>query len=46
MDTESGIAFGGFKRSWLDGEGGPEGLMSYLETEIIVLDEDPFDLEA
>jgi acyl-CoA reductase-like NAD-dependent aldehyde dehydrogenase len=30
-----GQPFGGFKRSGFDREGGPEGLMSWLETKVI-----------
>jgi acyl-CoA reductase-like NAD-dependent aldehyde dehydrogenase len=36
--NEPGLAFGGFKQSGLGREGGKEGLLSYLETKVIVLD--------
>jgi aldehyde dehydrogenase (NAD+) len=39
--NEQGLAFGGFKQSGLGREGGKEGLMSYLETKVIVLDQMP-----
>ena len=36
-----GIAFGGFKQSGIGREGGREGLLPYLETKTILLDETP-----
>jgi len=36
-----GIAFGGFKQSGLGREGGREGLLPYLETKTVLLDEAP-----
>jgi acyl-CoA reductase-like NAD-dependent aldehyde dehydrogenase len=36
-----GVAFGGYKQSGLGREGGVEGLLPYLETKYIVLDERP-----
>lgn len=39
--TDFNIAFGGFKQSGLGREGGPEGLLSYLETKTILLDAEP-----
>jgi acyl-CoA reductase-like NAD-dependent aldehyde dehydrogenase len=36
--NEQGIAVGGFKQSGLGREGGVEGLLSYLETKVVVLD--------
>ncbi|HEY1739449.1 MAG TPA: aldehyde dehydrogenase [Acidimicrobiia bacterium] len=39
--TDFGIAFGGFKQSGLGREGGREGLMHFLETKTIILDEAP-----
>ena len=38
--SDMGIAFGGFKQSGLGREGGREGLLPYLETKTIILDED------
>lgn len=38
MRNEGSIAFGGFKQSGIGREGGGEGLRSYLETKVIVLD--------
>jgi aldehyde dehydrogenase (NAD+) len=39
--NEQSLAFGGFKQSGIGREGGKEGLLSYLETKVIVLDEMP-----
>jgi acyl-CoA reductase-like NAD-dependent aldehyde dehydrogenase len=36
--NENRIAFGGFKQSGIGREGGAEGLRSYLETKVVVLD--------
>ncbi|GAA1827869.1 aldehyde dehydrogenase [Pseudonocardia ailaonensis] len=41
MRVDYGIAFGGFKQSGIGREGGVEGLLPYLETKTIVLDDDP-----
>jgi aldehyde dehydrogenase (NAD+) len=38
MRNEGALAFGGFKQSGIGREGGIEGLRSYLETKVIVLD--------
>jgi aldehyde dehydrogenase (NAD+) len=38
MRNEGSIAFGGFKQSGIGREGGAEGLRSYLETKVIVLE--------
>jgi betaine-aldehyde dehydrogenase len=38
MRNEGSIAFGGFKQSGTGREGGTEGLRSYLETKVVVLD--------
>ena len=39
--TDFGIAFGGFKQSGLGREGGKEGLLPFLETKTVILDEAP-----
>jgi aldehyde dehydrogenase (NAD+) len=39
--ADFGIAFGGFKQSGIGREGGREGLLPYLETKVVVLDEAP-----
>jgi acyl-CoA reductase-like NAD-dependent aldehyde dehydrogenase len=41
MRNEGALAFGGFKQSGIGREGGTEGLRSYLETKVIVLDAMP-----
>jgi aldehyde dehydrogenase (NAD+) len=41
MRIDYGVAFGGFKRSGIGREGGREGLLSYLETKTVLLDEAP-----
>jgi acyl-CoA reductase-like NAD-dependent aldehyde dehydrogenase len=41
MRLDLGIAFGGFKQSGIGREGGVEGLMPYLETKTVLLDEAP-----
>jgi acyl-CoA reductase-like NAD-dependent aldehyde dehydrogenase len=41
MRIEMGIAFGGFKQSGIGREGGREGLLPYLETKTVLLDEPP-----
>jgi acyl-CoA reductase-like NAD-dependent aldehyde dehydrogenase len=38
---EHGLPFGGFKQSGIGREGGPEGLLPYLETKTIILDGSP-----
>jgi acyl-CoA reductase-like NAD-dependent aldehyde dehydrogenase len=39
--TDFGIAFGGFKQSGIGREGGVEGLLPYLETKTVILDDTP-----
>jgi aldehyde dehydrogenase (NAD+) len=39
--TDFGIAFGGFKQSGIGREGGREGLVHFLETKTVILDEPP-----
>jgi betaine-aldehyde dehydrogenase len=39
--TDFSIAFGGFKQSGIGREGGTEGLLPFLETKTIILDEMP-----
>jgi acyl-CoA reductase-like NAD-dependent aldehyde dehydrogenase len=39
--TDFGIAFGGFKQSGIGREGGREGLLPFLETKTIILEEVP-----
>jgi acyl-CoA reductase-like NAD-dependent aldehyde dehydrogenase len=39
--TDFGIAFGGFKQSGIGREGGTEGLLPFLETKTVILDERP-----
>ncbi|HEY1747286.1 MAG TPA: aldehyde dehydrogenase [Xanthobacteraceae bacterium] len=39
--TDGSIAFGGFKQSGIGREGGVEGLLPYLETKTVLLDEEP-----
>jgi acyl-CoA reductase-like NAD-dependent aldehyde dehydrogenase len=39
--TDFGIAFGGFKQSGIGREGGREGLVHFLETKTVILDEAP-----
>lgn len=41
MRMDMGTAFGGFKQSGIGREGGREGLLPYLETKTILLDEAP-----
>jgi aldehyde dehydrogenase (NAD+) len=41
MRSDFGIAFGGFKQSGIGREGGREGLLPYLETKTVVLNEIP-----
>jgi aldehyde dehydrogenase (NAD+) len=38
LKLDFGLPFGGFKQSGLGREGGPEGLMPYLEQKTIILD--------
>ena len=39
--TDFGIAFGGFKQSGIGREGGTEGLLPYLETKTVILEDTP-----
>jgi acyl-CoA reductase-like NAD-dependent aldehyde dehydrogenase len=39
--TDFGIAFGGFKQSGIGREGGREGLVHFIETKTVILDEPP-----
>jgi acyl-CoA reductase-like NAD-dependent aldehyde dehydrogenase len=39
--TDFSIAFGGFKQSGIGREGGIEGLLPFLETKTVILDERP-----
>ena len=39
--SDFSIAFGGFKQSGIGREGGKEGLMPFLETKTIILDDEP-----
>ncbi|MHA6616464.1 aldehyde dehydrogenase [Pseudonocardia sp. DLS-67] len=41
MRTDFGVAFGGFKQSGIGREGGREGLLPYLETKTVILNEVP-----
>jgi aldehyde dehydrogenase (NAD+) len=41
MRLDFGLAFGGFKQSGMGREGGLEGLLPYLETKTLLLDEAP-----
>lgn len=41
LRVDSLIGFGGVKQSGIGREGGAEGLSAYLETKVIMLDEDP-----
>jgi aldehyde dehydrogenase (NAD+) len=41
--TDFGIAFGGFKQSGIDREGGREGLLPFLETKTVILEGRPAD---
>ncbi len=44
--TDFGIAFGGFKQSGIGREGGKEGLVHFLETKTVILDEPPAGYDA
>jgi aldehyde dehydrogenase (NAD+) len=44
--TDFSIAFGGFKQSGVGREGGVEGLLPFLETKTIILDDEPGHLRA
>jgi len=44
--SDFSIAFGGFKQSGLGREGGVEGILPYLETKTLILDELPRFLRA
>ena len=39
--TDFGIAFGGFKQSGIGREGGKEGLLPFLETKTVILEDTP-----
>jgi acyl-CoA reductase-like NAD-dependent aldehyde dehydrogenase len=39
--TDFGIAFGGYKQSGIGREGGVEGLLPYLETKTVILEDTP-----
>jgi aldehyde dehydrogenase (NAD+) len=39
--TDFGMAFGGFKQSGIGREGGKEGLLPFLETKTVILEERP-----
>ena len=41
LQTDFGMAFGGFKQSGIGREGGKEGLLPFLETKTVILDEAP-----
>ncbi|WP_045877802.1 aldehyde dehydrogenase [Pseudofrankia sp. DC12] len=41
LRTDFGVAFGGFKQSGVGREGGREGLLPYLETKTVILDDIP-----
>ena len=44
--TDFGIAFGGFKQSGIGREGGSEGLLPFLETKTVILDEAPAEYQS
>ena len=44
--TDFGMAFGGFKQSGIGREGGKEGLLPFLETKAIILEDRPHAYEA
>ena len=44
--TDFGIAFGGFKQSGIGREGGKEGLLPFLETKTVILEEVPTGYES
>src|SRR4029079_8852342 len=44
--TAFGIAFGGFKQSGIGREGGTEGLLPFLETKTVILEETPADYDG
>ena len=39
--TDFGMAFGGFKQSGIGREGGKEGLLPFLETKTVILEDTP-----
>jgi len=39
--TDFGMAFGGFKQSGIGREGGREGLLPFLETKSVILEDRP-----
>ena len=44
--TDFGVAFGGFKQSGIGREGGREGLLPYLETKTVILNEVPAEYQS
>jgi aldehyde dehydrogenase (NAD+) len=44
--TDFGVAFGGFKQSGIGREGGRQGLLPYLETKTMILNDVPAGYEA
>ena len=46
LRTDFGIAFGGFKQSGIGREGGKEGLLPFLETKTVILEEIPDGYES
>ena len=44
--TDFGMAFGGFKQSGIGREGGKEGLLPFLETKTVILEEVPSGYES
>jgi acyl-CoA reductase-like NAD-dependent aldehyde dehydrogenase len=41
MKSDFSLPFGGYKQSGIGREGGPQGLMHYLETKTIFLESEP-----
>ena len=39
--TDFGMSFGGFKQSGIGREGGKEGLLAFLETKTVILEDRP-----
>jgi acyl-CoA reductase-like NAD-dependent aldehyde dehydrogenase len=46
LQSDFGIAFGGFKQSGIGREGGAEGLLPFLETKTVILNEAPSKFRA
>lgn len=44
MRSDFSLPFGGYKQSGIGREGGPQGLMAYLETKTILIDGEPRDV--